>query len=109
MTKNWKKCSDPKRSRIHSKWFNLDYYVSGYSIYCLSNDCTDCTKCSLCESEDCIGQFLQDTRVYYSTDNGRTKKIADIGEMPCSVEFLTLLLQETIDRSRERLLRQETS
>ena len=96
MTKNWKKCSDPEHSRIHPKWFNLDYYFSDYGVYCFTDDCYDCRNCSLGESKGSIAQYSKDTKVYYSTDNGKTKQLLDVNEIPSRIEFITLLIQEKI-------------
>ncbi|MDQ1280547.1 MAG: hypothetical protein QG670_1810 [Thermoproteota archaeon] len=97
MIKNWKKCSDPEHSRIHPKWFNLDYYLSEYGVCCFcDNDGYNCESCSIGESENSIAQYSKDTKVYFSADNGRTKQLLDINEIPSRIEFMTLLIQEKI-------------
>ena len=105
MVKKWKKCPNPKYAQIHPNWFTLDYFFSEYSVYCLSDNCIDYTSiCSINGSEDSIGQYVKDTKIYYSTDNGKTKKIVEISSIPCSIEFLTLLMEERI-----KLFGQKTS
>lgn len=102
MARNWKKCLDPKHSRIHSDWFNLDYYSSEYGIYCISDDCAGSKTCCLSEPEDYIGQYLKGTKMYFSTDNGKTKKIVDIDTIPSKIEFITLLTVERIELFGQR-------
>jgi len=103
MAKNWKKCPDPEHSKIHQGWFSLEYYLSGYGVYCFSDDCSDCKSCCLGESGDCIGQYFKDTKVYCSADGGKTKKIVEIDMLPSKIEFITLLTQEKIERFAQRL------